>query len=123
MLRIHPERRQREAFHDDLHAEVGHVPPAVGDHVLQQALQMAVQRVDELHLLVEVAAVDLDVAGFVDHLRGGIELAVDVGNGLHDLRGADECTLLAVHELAEPPGFEVPAHVAPLRVGHLLPPR
>ena len=114
---------EREPFDEHLHAEVGHVPAAVADDVVEQRPQVRVQRVDELQLLVQVAAVDLDVAGLVDDLGGGVELRVDVRHRLDDLGGADERALLAVHELAELPRREVPAHLAPLVVGHLVPPR
>ena len=70
----------------------------------------------------QVPAVDLDVARLVDHLGGGVELGVDVGHGLHDLGRADQRTLLAVHELAEAPGLDVPAQLALALVGHLVPP-
>ena len=83
---------------------------------------MRVQRVDELDLLVEVAAVDLDVAGLVDDLGRRVELAVDVGDALHDLRGAHQRALLAVHELAEAPRLDVAPELAALAVGHLVPP-
>ena len=107
---------------EHLHPEVGHVPPAVGDDVVQQRLEIRVERVDQLHLLVQVAAVDLDVAGLVDHLGGRVELGIDVGHGLHDLGCADQRPLLAVHELAEAPGLDVAAQLAPALVRHLLPP-
>ena len=74
--------------------------------------RLGVERVDELDLLVQVAAVDLDVAGLVDHLGRGVELRVDVRHRLHDLGGADQRALLAVHELAELPRRQVPAHLA-----------
>ena len=93
---------------------------AVADHVVEQRLEVRVERVDELELLVQVAAVHLDVAGLVDHLGRRVELGVDVGHGLHDLRGADERALLAVHELAELPRRQVPAHVAALLRSSIL---
>ena len=79
---------------------------------------MRVERVDQLHLLVQVAAVDLDVARLVDDLGGGVELRVDVGHRLHDLGRADQRALLAVHELAEAPGLGVAAQLALALVGH-----
>ena len=72
------ERGERQPLDEHLHAEVGHVPPGVADHVVEQRLEVRIERVDEPELLVQVTAVDLDVAGLVDHLGGGIELAVDV---------------------------------------------
>ena len=116
------ERGQRESLDEDLHAEIRHVPPAVGDDVVEQRLEIRVERVDQLHLLVQVAAVHLDVARLVDHLGGGVELGVDVGHGLHDLGRADQRSLLAVHELAEAPGLDVAAQLALALVGHLVPP-
>src|ERR1700733_3966287 len=83
---------------------------------------MRVERVDELQLLVQVAAVHLDVARLVDDLGGRVELGVDVGHGLHDLGRADERTLFAVHELAEPPRLDMAAEFPLALVGHLVPP-
>ena len=94
-----PEGGEREPLDENLHPEVGHVPAAVGDDVVEQRLEVWVDRVGELQLLLQVARVRLDVARLVHHLGGGVELAVDVGNRLHDLRGADQRALLAVEEL------------------------
>ena len=100
-------RGQRQALDEDLHTQVGHVPPAVANRVLEQAGQVVVDRVDQTDLLVEVPAVDLDVTGFVDGLGGGIELGIDVWHRLHDLGYGDECSLFPVHELAEAPRLEL----------------
>src|SRR4029453_7654723 len=59
----------------------------------------------------------------VDGLGGGVELRVEVRHRLHDLGCAHQSALLAVHELAEPPGLEMPPHLTLLRVVHLVPPR
>ncbi len=83
---------------------------------------MLVQGIHQLHLLVQVAAVDLDVPRLVDDLRRRVELGVDVGDRLHDLRRADQRTLLAVHELAEAPCLDVPAQLAAALFGHVVPP-
>ncbi len=117
------EGSQGQPFDQDLHPEQGEVPAGVDDDVVEQGLQAGVDRVDEVELLVEVPAVDLDVTGLVDHLRGGVELRVDVRHGLHDLGRAHERTLLAVHELAEAPGLQVAADLRLFRRAHPLPPR
>ena len=101
------ERRERHAFDQHLHAEVGEVPARVAQRVVEQLLQVRIDRVDEVELLVQQARVRLDVARLVDDLRRGVELGVDGRHLLHDLRGADERALLAVQELRELPGLEV----------------
>src|SRR5438270_3936978 len=116
------ERGQCQSLDEDLHPEVGDVPAAVTDRVLQEAGQVAVDRVDQPDLLVEVPAVHLDVAGLVDRLGGGVELRVDVRHRLHDLGDRDERPLLAVHELAEPPRLELPVGQVLLLSVELVPP-
>ena len=74
-----------EALDHDLHAEVGHVPAAVGDDVVEQQPQVGVDRVVARQLGVEVLGEDLDVAGLVHHLGGGVVLGVDPRHGLDDL--------------------------------------
>ena len=59
--------------------------------------------------------------GLVHHLGGGVELAVDVGNGLDDLAGADQRALLAVQELGELPGDAVATHHPARLLVHSLP--
>ena len=71
----------------------------------------------------QVAAVDLDVAGLVDDLGGGVELGVEIGHALHDLRRAHEGTLLTVHELREAPGRTVAAHLVAILLAHPGPQR
>src|SRR3546814_1340198 len=66
-----------QALDHDLHAEVGHVPAAVGDDVVEQHAEVGVERVVPVHLGVEVIGEHLDVAGLVHHLGGGVVLGVD----------------------------------------------
>src|SRR6185312_14337041 len=47
----------------------------------------------------------------------GVELAVEVGDGLHDLGGGDERALLAMHELRDAGGLLMVTDLAPLLVG------
>lgn len=119
----HPEGGQRQAFYEDLHPEVGHVPAGVAQGVAQQPLEVVVDRVEHADLLVQEAAVDLGVPGLVHGLRGGVELGVQVGDGLHDARRAHHRALLAVQELAELPGGVVLAQLAPVLFRHLRPVR
>jgi hypothetical protein len=116
-----PERRQRQPLDQHLHAEVGHVPAGVGDDVVQQRLQVGVDRVGEVQLVAQVAGVRLDVARLVHHLGGGVELGVEVGDGLDDLGGADQRALLAVEELGELPGDHVVADLAPFPLAERRP--
>jgi hypothetical protein len=75
---------QRQTFDHDLHAQVGDVPAGVRDYVVEQHPQMGVDRILARHLLVQVPAKHLDVAGLVHHLGGGVVLGVDPRNGLDD---------------------------------------
>ena len=114
------ERGEREALDHDLHAEVGHVPTAVVDDVVEQQLQVRVDRVVARELGVEVLGEHLDVASFVHHLRRRVVLRVDPRNGLDDLGGAEQRALLAVHELAQRPVLRLDAELDPLLLGPLL---
>jgi hypothetical protein len=49
------EGRQRQALDEDLHAEVRHVPARVTDHVVEQRLEVRIDRVGEVELLVQEA--------------------------------------------------------------------
>ena len=93
------ERREREPLDEHLHAEIREVPSGIGDDIVEQRLQIRVDRVGELELLVQKARVRFDVSRLVDDLRGRVELAVDVGHGLHDLGGTDQRSLFTVQEL------------------------
>ncbi|OFA61933.1 hypothetical protein BEN35_00410 [Streptomyces fradiae] len=117
----HAERGQGQALDQDLHPEVGHVPAGVAQGVAQQGLEVVVDRVEHPDLLVEEAAVDLGVPGLVHGLGRGVELGVQVGDGLHDAGGADHGALLAVEELAELPGAVVPPQLALVAFGHPAP--
>jgi hypothetical protein len=78
-------------------------------------------RVGQLELLVEQARVDLDVARLVHHLGRRVELGVDAGHLLHDLGRAQQGALLAVHELRELLGLQVPSQVGALLRRHPVP--
>ena len=112
---------ERQAFDQHLHAEIGHVPAAVGQRLLEQRLQRLVDRIGELELLVQQALVGLDVARLVHHLGGGVELGVHVGHGGDDLGGGDQGALLAMHELRDRVGLQVAAQPRPLLLGHPAP--
>ena len=71
-------------------------------------------------LLVEVSGEDLHVTGLVHDLRAGIELGVVPRNGLDDLGGAQQRTLLAVQELAEAPVAALDAELQPFLLAPLL---
>ncbi len=72
-----PEGGERDALDDDLHAEVGDVPPRIGHDQLEELAEVGVDGIGEFELLVEVAGVGLDVAGFVGHLGRTVELRFD----------------------------------------------
>ena len=57
----------------------------------------------------------------VHDLRRGVELRVEIGDGLDDLRGGDQRALLAMHELRDLRGLQVVAYLAALLVGHAVP--
>jgi hypothetical protein len=111
---------QGQALDHDLHAQVGHVPAAVGDDVVEQHLQVGVDRVVPVLLLVEVLGEDLDVAGLVHHLGGRVVLGVDPRHGLDDLGRAQQGALLTVHELAQRPVVGLDGEADPLVLGPLL---
>ena len=94
---------QGQTLDHDLHAEVGHVPAAVGDDVVEQQSEVGVDRVVPRQLVVEVLGEHLDVAGLVHHLGRGVVLGVDPRHGLDDLGRAQQRALLAVHELRQRP--------------------
>src|SRR5438132_1543807 len=114
---------QGEALDEDLHAEIGHVPAPVGQHRLQERLEPRRDRVGDTELLVQQPRVRLHVARLVHHLRGRIELRVQIGDGLDDPGGGHQRTLLAVHELREGLRLLVVAQVDLLLVRHLVPER
>ena len=110
---------ERKALNHDLHAQVGHVPAAVVDDVVEQHAQVSVHLVAATELLVEVTSEHFNVAGFVHHLGAGVQLGVVPRDGLDDLGGADQCTLLAVQELAELPVATLDTKLEPLFVAPL----
>ncbi len=59
--------------------------------------------------------------GLVHHLGRGVELAVEIGHGLHDLGGGDQRALLAMHELRDRRGLLVMADLDLLLVGQPAP--
>ena len=114
------ERGQGQALDHHLHAEVGHVPAAVVDDVVEQHPQVGVDLEPAAELLLEVAGEDLDVAGLVDDLRAGVQLGVVPRHGLDDLGRAEQRALLAVEELARRPAAALDAELEPLLVAPLL---
>ncbi|MEO7093524.1 MAG: hypothetical protein ABI175_09755 [Polyangiales bacterium] len=62
------ERREREPLDHDLHAEQLHVPAAVLQRHVEEALEVRAHLVAEAELLVEIAVVDLDMARLVEDL-------------------------------------------------------
>ena len=115
-----PERGEREALDQHLHAEVGHVPAAVGQRGREQRLQMRVDRVDQLDLFLQEAGVRLGVASLVHGLRARVELRVKIRHALDDAGRADHRALLAVQELAELPRDEVLEHLVLVALAELF---
>jgi len=113
------ERGQGETLDHDLHAQISEVPARVVDDVVEQHLEVRVDRVTAAQLLVEVAGEHFHMARLVDHLRAGVQLGVIPRHGLGDLGGADERTLLAVEELRERPLSALDAELEPLFVAPL----
>ena len=88
---------------------------------MSQQAEVRVARVlGAVELLVEVLGEDLDMAGLVDHLGGGVVLGVDPRNGFDDLGGAQQGALLAVHELRQAPVHGLDAEVGPLVLVELV---
>ena len=109
-----------QALHHDLHAEVGHVPPAVLDDVVEQQLQVGVDRVVARQLVSRYLAKTSTWRASSITWVDGVVLGVDPRHGLDDLGGADQRALLAVHELAERPVLALDAELEPLLVAPLL---
>ena len=82
-----------------------------------------VHRVLVAELLLDEAAVDLDVARLVHHLGRAVLLALVPGHAVDDLRGREQRALLAVQELAELPGDRLVAQLLDLARRELLPDR
>ena len=80
---------------------------------VKQSLQLRIDRVTDTDL-VEHRGEGLDVPRLVQRLRGGVELGVEIGDGLHDSSRGDQGALLAVQELAELPAGDVLAGPAQL---------
>ena len=114
------ERGEGEALDHDLHAEIGHVPARVGDDVVEQHPQVRVDRVVPGQLRVEVPGEHLYMACLVHHLCRRVVLGVDPGNGLDDLRGADQRALLTVHELRQRPVLRLDPELDPFLVAPRL---
>ena len=95
---------ERQTFNNDLHGQIGHVPAAVAQGLVDQLLQRRGHRIGNAELGQEIL-VGLDMARLVHHLGGGVEFGVEIGNLLHDLGGADQCRLFALHELGDIPGL------------------
>ena len=117
------ERRQRQPLDEHLHAQIGEIPARVGYDIVEQRLQILIDRVCELELLVQETRIRLDVPRLVDHLCRRVKLAVHIGHGLHDLRCADERALLTMQELRELPRRGVMHEFAAIAFAHLLPRR
>ena len=109
----HAERRQGEAFDHDLHAEVHEVPLRVLEQLVEQGLEVLVDRIGGGHLLIEVPVERLDMASLVDHLGGGVVLGVNPWHRLDQAGGAHEGPLLAVQELAQRGALGVDGEVDP----------
>src|SRR5262249_60842690 len=60
-----PEGGERDAFDEDLHAQVREVPARILQRVVEQPLEVAVDRVRERELLVQQARVRFDVPRLV----------------------------------------------------------
>ena len=116
------ESGQGQAFNDDLHGQIGKVPAAVAQGFIDQLAQRFGHRIGDAELLHQIL-VGLDVTGFIHHLSRGIEFGVEIGNGLDDLGGADQCGLLALHELRDIPGLGMTAELDAFLLRHLLPHR
>ncbi len=117
------EGRQRQPLDENLHPEVRHVPPPIGEHRLEQRLQTGRDRIGDTELVVQQTRVGLDVARLVHHVCGRVELGIEVRRHLHDAGGGHERPLLTVHELRERLRLLVVSQVHALLVRELLPDR
>ncbi len=115
--------RQREPLDKHLHAEVRHVPSRVAQDLIEQHLERRRDRINDIELFVQQALVDLDMARLIHHLGGGIELRLDIGDLLDDLRGANQRALLAMEELRKIVGLRMTPQVGLFLFGQALPDR
>src|SRR6185437_13209650 len=72
-----------------------------------QRLERLVDREHDVEFLVQETRIGLDMPRLVNDLRRGVEFGVDALDLLHDLGGADQRALLAVHELRNVEGLEI----------------
>ena len=100
------ERAQRQALDHDLHAEELEVPAAVAHQRVDHHVEVVVDLVELLQLAGQVGVEGLHVPALVHHLRAAVELGVEPGDRLGDLRRGEERALLAVEELAQHPGHQ-----------------
>ena len=105
---------ERQTFDHYLHPQVGHVPSWVGDDLVEEHLEVGVDRVVPRQLLVEIAGEHLHVPGLVHHLGGGVVLGVDPRDGRDDLGRAEQGALLAVEELRQRPVLRLHPEPEPL---------
>ena len=109
------EDEECEPLGDHLHAD-GLEEPAVGlEHVVEQLLEPGRDGVDLVELA-DVRREGLDVARLVHRLGGGVELAIHVRDGVHELGRHHERALLAVQEVREQEG-RAAARDLPLGLG------
>ncbi len=114
-------RGQCQTLDQDLHRQIGHVPAAVGQPVLEQGLHTRGDRVGELEFFVQQPRIGFDVARLIHHLGRGIEFRVEIRHGLHDLGGRDQRALLAMNELGYLRRLQVMANLTPLLLVHPVP--
>ena len=114
------EEVEREALRHDLHAHRLELPVGRGDDGVEQLLQARRDREDLAEAL-DVGGKHLDVSGLVDRLGRGIQLAVHVRHGVHELAGDHQRALLAVQEVREHEGGRGARDVPARLEGETLP--
>src|SRR5262249_59517520 len=96
-------RGDGQSIYDHLHAQEHQLPQVGAEDLVEHGLEQRIDRVDLVELL-DVALEDLDVPALVHDLGRGVELGVELGDGIHELTADDERALLAVQELGQAPG-------------------
>src|SRR5215471_11611930 len=74
-----------QPLNDDLHSQISQVPSGISDRLVQQSLEVWVDRIENSQFFPQVPRKHFDVPRFIKDLSRGIKLRVDVRNRLHDL--------------------------------------
>ena len=98
---------QGQALDHDLHADELHVPAGIGENLVDDALQVGIDRVHHADALLQVLVEYLDVPRLVKGLGTGVQLGVQGGRTGTQLGCDQQRALLTVQELGQAPGIHM----------------